>query len=132
MDVPLCCRHGTDQCVVDGVTKFAGVIVVGRSGQFCSGIKESQAKIPAIPVSPVAVPAFAASSWEIGGKLMIGPPGGGAYIGAGAAGGSGMSIGGNCGGLGTDRAGGSGISFLGGRSPIGMFCHWRSFGRWGL
>ena len=67
-------------------------------GQFCSRIKESQAKIPAIPVSPVAVPAFAASSREIGGKLMIGPPGGGVYIGAGAAGGSGMSIGGNCGG----------------------------------
>jgi hypothetical protein len=80
--------------------------LVGRR-QFCSRIKASQAKIPAIPVSPVAVPALAASSCEIGGKLMIGPPGGGVYIGVGAAGGSGMSIGGNCG------AGEPGISLWG-------------------
>jgi hypothetical protein len=88
--------------------------------------------MPAIPVTPVAVPALAASSCEMGGKLMIRSPGGGEYIGAGAAGGSGISNGGNGDGVGTRGAGGSGTSFLGGRSPIGTFCHWRSCGRCGL
>jgi hypothetical protein len=92
--------------------------------QFCSKINASQARMPAIPVTPVAAPAFAASSCEIGGKLMIGPPGGGVYIGAGAAGGSGVSIAGNCGGaLGTVDAGGSGVAFSGGKPPIGICSH---------
>jgi len=100
------------------------VVVGGLVGlaQFCSTIKVSQARMPAIPVAPIVAPALAASSCEICGRLMMGPPGGDVYIGAGAAGGSGMSIGGNCGGrLGTGGAGGSGTALWGGRPPIGMF-----------
>ncbi len=87
-----CCRNATDECVVDGAAEVGGVVGLV---QFCSTINASQAIMPAIPVAPVAAPAFAASSCEIGGRLMIGPPAGGVYIGVGAAGGSGMSIGGN-------------------------------------
>ena len=100
-----CGRVWADECqlgdvAADHVTDRShrwAVVLGGMVGwvQFCSKINASQAIIPAIPVVPVAAPAFVASSCEIGGRLIIGPPGGGVYIGVGVAGGSGISIGGN-------------------------------------